>query len=342
MPVTYGGLTAEEWNEISWFLGPSQTVTTTNGIRVPRNHYPMDRWGAVEDRIDSALSSANGILNVILSPVRAFVRDVLHPVINIADKALGFAYDLIADLLQDAINVALDAGSTIIGARDWAIFVGQGLVNDLRTALTGALSATQGFLSGIINGVEAEARTLAGQATDFARRVESDVSQYARDLVTQASSLLSGVVDTVRRDAGNWFADAKNIVAQGLSDLRQWTGTGIAAVQGFAQHAYDDLKQWATTALDALHTGFDAVIHAIRYDILDPLVGKVEDLIGAAGHDFAGIMHVLYDAAEWLVFVTTHIVPEVKSAIEFAESLGQASLDDLARLGAGLGAGRAA
>lgn len=318
MAVIYGGLTAEQWNEISWFLGPSQNVTTVNGLRIPRNHYPMDRWGAIEDRIDSALSSANGILNTILSPVRSFVRDVLHPVINIADKALGFAYDLIHLLLEDAVNLAYDAGNVIIGARDWAITVARSLVDTAQTVLTDALHNTANFLGAVIDTVRREAGQLVDGAINFAKQVEADVASYARTIVANAQSFLSGVIDTVRRDATNWFNDAKAIAAQGLSDVRQWAETGFGAVEHLVQHAYDDLRQWATTAIKALGDGLYDIYHFIRYDILDPLVGKVEDLIGAAGKDFAGLMHVLADAAEWLIFVTTHVIPEIKAAVEWA------------------------
>lgn len=342
MTVTFGGETAEFWNEIGRFLGPAPTVETVNGIRIPRNHYPMDRWGSIEDRIDSALSSANGVLNFVLGPVRGFVHDVLHPIFYIADQAVGFAFDLIHSLLDDAIAVARDAGTAWVSGTNWAIGIAQGLVNDLRAALTAAIDFSFGVARGLINDAQAALTAAISFSAGIARGLVEDAKSIAAQGLSDLRSWATTAVNTARNDLGALVSDAKNLAAQGVADVRQWAGAAINAAEGFAQHAADDVRQWAADAFNVARAGLDDALHAIRYDIIDPLVGQVEALASAAGHDFAGLMHVLGDAADWLIFVTTHIIPEVKSIVEWAESIGSSSLDDLVRTGAAIGAGWAA
>lgn len=337
MTATFGGLTAEQWNEIARYLGPSPVIETVAGIRIPRNHYPMDRWGAIEDRIDSALSSANGILNFVLGPVRAFVHDVLHPIFYVADQALGFAFDLIRDLLGDAINAARDAGSAIAAGTNWAIAQARNLVDAARADLTATFNAIGTFLGGVINGVRSDLTAAISFSAGIASGLISDAKNVAAQGLSDLRSWATSAVNAARNDLSGLVHGVETVAAQGLSDLRQWATTAVGAAEDFASRAAADLRQWATDAINLARTGIDAALHAIRYDIIDPLVSDVERLLGAAGHDFAGIMKVLYDAAEWIVFVSTHIVPDVKSLIQGVEDLAGKSIQDVVAVGASAG-----
>lgn len=339
MAVTFGGLTAEQWNELGRFLGPSPVVETVNGIRIPRNHYAADRWASIEDQLDRWINSSNSVLNLLLSPVRAFVHDILHPAFRVVDQAVGFAFDLISSLLGDAINVARDAGSAIRSAITWTLNAAEGLIAKAVADLTAVISFSSGVLRGLIDDARSDLTAAVSFSAGIARGLVDDARTVAAQGLSDLRSWATTAVNAARSDLSGLVNAAETVAAQGVADVRQWASDAFNTAEGFAQRAANDVRQWASDAFNVARAGVDDALHALRLDIIDPLVGDVEKLLGAAGKDFAGIMGVLYDAAEWLVFVTTHIIPDVKSLIQFAENLGGTSIDDLARTGAWIGVG---
>lgn len=334
---------AEILNQISTILHPTpfgnlDPSVTYRGVKVPNWEYFVTHPSAIIDRLDSALSSANGLLNFVLSPVRSFVGAVLSPLFSLADAAFGLVSDFIQSVFHKAVDLAYSAGDTIGHAVDYVSGLARGFVNDAINLLRSEAGALGLYLQGVITGVVNEARSLYAGAISFAQRVEADATQYARDIVGAASSALSGLVDTVRRDAAAWFNDAKNLAAQGIQGASNLAQSLVSHAIDLAQRAVDDLRQWASIAIRDTVGAAKAAWDAVYRDVIEPVVGGFTHFLAVEWKAAKALLGVLEDAAGWIVFVTTHAVPEIESTLEMIDHVAHLGIDDVVVWGARYGA----
>jgi phage-related protein len=110
---------------------------------------------SIEDRIDSALSSANGILNFALGVVRGFVHAVLHPLFAFADLTIGWVYQVIHWVFDHISNLANQARNAV--ARLW-----QDTVSLISRSVGDVAGAVGGVTSFVTRTVETAINTLTG------------------------------------------------------------------------------------------------------------------------------------------------------------------------------------
>lgn len=313
------------------YLPPSITY---KGVRVPHWEFFVSRPDHPSSRIDSVLSSANGILNVVLSPVRSFVGAVLHPLFGLLDAAYDMVSDFIQSVFGRAIDLAYSVADTLQAGVNWAIDMAGVLANDVRNSVVGLVQFVQGVLEAAISAVKNEAETLYNQATDLARRVAADALGAATFALGLAQAGFTALVDAVRRDAVAWFNDAKNLAAQGLSDVRQWASDALNAAEAFSARALHDLQAWAEDAIRDAVGAFEALWSGIVRDVIDPIVHKLEDFLGNEWKAAKALLDVLEDAIGWIIWVTTHAIPEIEGVIDATRDAASLSPEQLVQRGA--------
>lgn len=303
-----------------------------DAISVPQWGHPFD-LSSIETRIDSALSSANSILNFILSPVRSFVGAVLHPVIWFADVTVGWVYDVVhwvfdrvadlSNMARNAVRVAVDdawdfAANWATDVRHWAenaIAGARALATTLAREASEAIVAARDF------GVNF-ARTMKDEAVSVARGLSAQVEALARSLIANVERVARDLAADATRTARSLFDDAVriggNAVAAANSAAQRLVGEAVSTARGFASEA-------ARIAGDAL----DAVVR----NLVKPIGDKLDGFVDGPWRWALGLLKVVEDAAEWIVWTGVNIVPELVDLFRWALDVATSDFDDLLGVG---------
>lgn len=282
----------------------------------------------VEDAIDGALSSSNSVLNALLSPVRVFVHDVLHPVIGFADQIIGWAWawvrwgwDQLAQLAGDAMQAADWIESEAAGFANWAYSTASAYAHDLWQDAVDYADRIVGDLA-----------RWAGEAIDALGRWTADafdqLGRWAADAIDGLSSWTQAALDQLGRWASDAIAAARSEAAalwhdaiataeQLAGDVRSFAADAIGAAEHLAARGLADLQQWASDALGIL-----------RRDVIDPLASSVDRI----GHDFYGFLDAEWSwvkrAERWVRWVSDHVVQEAIDTWQAVKELDPASIFD--------------
>ena len=290
-----------------------------------------------EDRINDAISSANPVLNFVLSPVRGFVDRVLHPLFGFGDFLWRWGIDVshwvmdrISDAawstyfaIQGAISDVTDLAKFLTGlARGYA----EQLFNDARNLATGLANDVRAFAAAGIRDV-----------SDFANKVYWDSIAFADKLVRDAQSFTASVITTVR-----------DSLARSITNLEGWARTALDDVTGLAWKLGAAALEFAkgvesrvTDLADALyHKALDAAesgLDLLRRDVLDPLVGAFESFIDHEWKWAFDLLQLLESAAEWIAWVGSRLVPEVVDTYQTMKAMADTDIETLARWGVAIG-----
>lgn len=308
-------------------------------IRVPEQ-WPHPNVSAVEDRIDSALSSANGILNFALGPVRGFVGAVLHPIISFADRTLDWIFGVIHWGYDHARDIAGDARRAIAAvidyiARETSNIAGQaftaavGMVSTLRREAFDAIDGLRrlvgssvGAFSDVIQGIYDKAMAAAQW---FARLAANEAKDFARSLFNTVGQLVDQATAIARR----LFDQAVDVARQLAGDVRSFAATAVEGAISFARGVL-------TQAIDAAKSLVDVLMRTV----VAPLVGRFEDFVGQQWRWAIGLLHLIEDVGEWLLWVDRWLVHEAVATYRAIRDLADADLTELAGIGVSLGARR--
>lgn len=307
-------------------------------IRIPQ-------WGGwehwllhVEDRIDSALSSSNWALNALLSPVRSFVGYTLHPLFAFGDFLWGWGID-IAHWVFDHVP---DLGWDVLYAfasfwnftTDYANFVAGILRNEASTLFNEA----KNFATNAVNTGVSGLRTLIDDARGYATDLFWKGASYANGIVQGAIDRAEALVSAARDFASDLFWKSVQFADAGLHTAADALATAAGKLYEFAQavehRAADLAKKLADGALGLAEDAIDV----LKRDVWDKIFGPFQSFLSNEWHWAFGLLKVLESAAEWLVWATFHLVPEVRDTYKALKQLATADIGDLARWGASVGA----
>lgn len=329
------------FGNVDWrFLQPPPP--SINGIRQPQQGFSSTHAHSLENLVNDAINSVGGTLGTILKPVLNFVSGALHPLFAAADFALDLAYRLIDQAWGWVVTLGVDVGHAVGNVALNAYNTAVALAGSVRNDLTGALDFVAGILRALIDQARADAAAAVGFTAGILNAAITDVRNVATQGFADVRTWASDGFNAARSFAAAAAADVKNVAAQGLADVQGWASTAIHDAVTFAEQAASDVRQWAGIALrdglGALEASWDTVYR----DVIHPSISAFEAFLDGAWRDAQGLLGVLEDAAGWLIWVTTHIIPEVEGLLHAVAGLAGKDIGELVGIGATIGAGRAA
>ncbi len=288
---------------------------------------------AIEDRIDSALSSANGILNFVLGPVRSFVHAVLHPIFAFADLTIGWVYQVVHWVfvhLQDLANDARRAVSVVWF--DTGNLVTR-VLGDLVGAAVGVLASARQLIDNAVNGLQ---RLVRGWV--------DDAIHYASAVADGARRLIDAAVSNLERLVRGWVDDAVHYTSRVADALRALIAQAADATLGAAQRLVADavavahrLADDALAAARGLVAGVVNVAHQLVNDlwhnVVDPLVHRFESFLANEFRWAYTLLKLFEQSAEWIAWVGSHAVPEAVATYQVLRDLGELTADEALNIG---------
>lgn len=295
-----------------------------------------DTLARIEDRIDSALSSSNGILNFLLAPVREFVGAVLHPVLWLADLTVGWVYDVGHWTFERGRDIAVGARNAVAGAIDLAWQFAGNFASDAISVARRELGDARSWAGGIVSDVYGWARREISDARDYA----AGVARYGLDLavagINTARDAAFAFARGVEQRARDALARAFDEAMSGLDWLERHVedvaGTLGMLVRRGIEDAIGAARALAREAVDAGHAAIDNLMR----HVIDPLTGELRNFIDLEWRWAMGLLHLIEDAAHWIQWVGSRIVPDAIELWQFARHVLTDDMDDLLGIGADL------
>lgn len=278
-------------------------------IRVPSWDHP-DFLDSVEHRIDDAISSANSILNFVLGPVRGFVGAVLHPVIAFADLTIGWVYgvihwafDRVGDLASQVKNAVTFA---VLEAKDYAA----SLVSSVVDIASGVGAAVRDLIAQAVHVVYRTVRSWVNDAIHYA----SAVADGARDLIARAIAaaleLVTGWVHNAIAYTSRVADAVRDLIARATEATLHTVGDLLADVRGFAETVGAGAVKIAEGLIDTATRAGKAALDFVVEHVVKPIAGKLDAFIDQQWSWAVGLLHLVEDAGEWIVWVGRFAVPE--------------------------------
>ena len=264
------------------------------------------------------------------------------------------AFDFLAGFLDTAFGFVLGVGNWTFDQLATAIF---DLARAADSAYYLAIGVAQNLVDRALSGI--------GTAADLLDRVYEW-------LWPKITGFVADAVGALRDAAWSLFLHAIATAQQLVDDLRSWTGAGLDFVANAAHQLVDDLRSWTAAGLDfvghaahmlfdqavqLVHDAIDAAVHELRAgldfvagaardaldlfrrDVLDPVAGALQSFIDNEWHWAMNLLKVLEDAAEWLVWIGEHVVPEAVATYRAIRDVIDAPAADVAQWGVAIGAG---